>query len=141
MDTFLKDLLSLPYGLLDPNGDFSLDTFLEYVLLLWASICVTRELFFSSIVRTPRAAIQIMPFSSLCEEQPIQSEHRSTEAWNQHLQTAHQENMLGPLRLEDRNGCLCVVGMGQCHRVRNIAEGLEVIDSTKKKISSLVKNA
>jgi len=150
VDTFLKDLLSLPYGLLYPNGDFSLDTFLEYILLLLAIACVVRELFFNSIVSTPHTAIQMIQSTALYEEQQAQNgqqptnarnEHPLIEAWNTHLQAAHQENMLGPLRLEDRNGCLCVVGMGQCHRVRNISEGLEMIDSAKKKISRLVENA
>jgi hypothetical protein len=96
----------------------------ESCLFVLICVCTMREMFLASTVRAGRT----MQFVHLLH---------GHNAWLEHIHNSRTEDMLGPLRIEDRGGRVCVVGLGQCHRVRNIPEGIQLITELKQQIANL----
>lgn len=88
----------------------------EYSLLILVGTCVFREAFLACA----ETATWQIDFTNLM---------RGHEAWLEHLRTAREQGLLGSPRLEERNGQLCVVGLGRCQPVQSVAEGMKLIDT------------
>jgi hypothetical protein len=96
----------------------------EYAMFLLICICATREVFLASTVRSA-GQVQFVHFLH---------GHRT---WLKHISNSRSEGTLGPLRLEDRHGRVCVVGLGQREYVQSVADGIRLITRLKEQIAGL----
>ena len=107
------------------NGkDAELGSLFEYLMFGLMCACVVREVFHPLATSCPVKIEIINPLH----------EHK---VWLEHISTARQQDILGPLRLEHRGGSLCVVGMGRCQIVQSVEEGVQVISMLKDQIAAV----
>lgn len=111
------------------SKDAGLDAVYEYALFTLVCVCVLREAF------SPLEQAASLWYLQLTTPT---NEH---DAWLEHISRARQQDLLGPLRLEERSGTLCAVGMGECLPVQSIEEGTELIQAIKDGISGLFDDA
>ncbi len=100
----------------------------EYCLFLLICACVVREFLW------PVNITEIWQYELIS---PL-DEHL---AWLEHISDARQQDLLGPLRLEQRGPELCVVGLGECRPVPSVEQGVALIDKLKSQIASLFETA
>jgi hypothetical protein len=100
-----------------------LGAFYEYALFLLVCLCVGREILRNSA-----------PPGWQTEASYLLKGHM---AWLHYVNEARQHGTLGPLRMENRAGRLCVVGLGQCRPVRNPDEGTRLIAELQGQIGGL----
>lgn len=101
-----------------------MDIIYEYSLFALVCTCILREALWPSRLILPMRVAILNPVA----------EHR---AWLEHIDRARREHILGPLRLDTREGNLCVVGMGECRPVATVEQGLELINTLKSRIADL----
>lgn len=101
-----------------------MNTFAEHILFALTFFAVAREIF---MPRQPRSRWYCR-FPDVLDTQPT---------WHTHIHKSRRAGTLGALRVEQRAGQLCVVGMGQHRTVRSMEEGVRMIEGIQHGIANL----